>query len=246
MIKAILFDLDDTLLGNNVDIFLPKYFSRLGRYVAPVMPKDDFIPLLLACTQETIKDQDLAMTNRDVFWRAFVRESGLDEQEMVTFLDRFYETEFPALREFTEPRPCAPDLVQYCLELGLKVVVATNPLFPPDAIAQRLAWAGLPPSEFDFSLVTTMDNMHATKPNITYYQEILEMIDCSPHEAVMVGDSWANDIQPAATLGMARFWIPPDETPAADPAILQGSGTLADFYGRVQDGWLHEVTKRAS
>ena len=40
MLKAILFDLDDTLLGNSMDTFIPAYFQALTRYVAEWIPPD--------------------------------------------------------------------------------------------------------------------------------------------------------------------------------------------------------------
>jgi FMN phosphatase YigB (HAD superfamily) len=121
------------------------------------------------------------------------------------------------------------------------VVIATNPLFPAAAIEQRLAWAGVPINEFAYSLVTTLENMHTTKPHESYYAEILARIDCPPGMALMVGDSWKNDIIPAAALGMATYWIPPDAEPAPDATLLRGWGTLEALYGQVQAGWLAEL-----
>jgi len=242
MIKAILFDLDDTLLGNHIDTFLPQYFKQLGQYTASLMPHDRFIPLLLACTREAIESTNMSKTNRDVFYSALTRETGWDAGEVELFFDRYYQTEFPKLREFTRPRPCAPHVVRYCLEAGYQVVVATNPLFPRAAIEERLAWAGVPVTEFEFELVTTIENMHATKPSRLYYEEILSRIKCAPEQALMVGDSWENDISPAAALGLKTFWVPPAaETPVEDETLLYGSGTLAEFYEYVKTGWLRTL-----
>jgi FMN phosphatase YigB (HAD superfamily) len=58
MIKAILFDLDDTLLGNDMDRFIPPYFEMLGNYVAHRYPKDKFLQALLAGTDAMITNQD--------------------------------------------------------------------------------------------------------------------------------------------------------------------------------------------
>lgn len=237
-IEAVLFDLDDTLLGNHVDTFVPRYFKLLGAYVAELLPADQFIQTLLACTELTIQNVDEARTNYEVFWQAFTARTGLSTAVAEPFFARFYEEVFPQLQTVTVVRPSARPLVQACLDAGLKVVIATNPLFSRAAIEQRLAWAGVPVSEFDYALVTTLENMHATKPHSVYYAEILRHIACAPDKALMVGDSWPNDIVPAAALGMHTFWTPPVAEPPPDPALLTGRGSLDDLYERVQKGWL--------
>jgi FMN phosphatase YigB (HAD superfamily) len=241
MIRAILFDLDDTLLGNHLDTFLPRYFGLLGKYAAELMPREQFIQALLACTELTIKNMDQSLTNYEVFWQAFTAQTGLDGGEMELFFDRFYQELFPQLREVTRVRPSTRPLIQSCFDAGLAVVIATNPLFPRSAIEQRLAWAGVPVNEFDYALVTTMENMHTTKPHTSYYSEILEHIGCSPEAALMVGDNWQNDIVPTAALGMHTFWIPTTAEPAPDASLLTGWGTLDDLHERVRAGWLERI-----
>lgn len=222
--KAILLDLDDTLLGNSMERFLPAYFGLLGTFAARFMPTERFLDELMACTRAAMTDLDPATTNRDVFWRVF-RERNLDlcvdslERELVGF----YQDQFPSLREHTQARPAAVELVRTCQAAGLQVVVATNPIFPQLAIEHRLAWAGL--GQLRFDLITTYDNMHSTKPHLSYYREILTMISCAPEAALMVGDDWNNDIEPALELGMGAWWIGAD---APRPG-LRGQGSLDDL-----------------
>ena len=47
MSLTILLDLDDTLLGNSMDTFLPAYMQALGEYLAPYAPPEKMIPALL-------------------------------------------------------------------------------------------------------------------------------------------------------------------------------------------------------
>jgi len=54
LIRAVLFDLDDTLLENNMDHFLKGYFGRLAPHVAHLVPPEKFMPALLAATQAMI------------------------------------------------------------------------------------------------------------------------------------------------------------------------------------------------
>lgn len=230
MLKAILFDLDDTLLKTSTDAFLRRYFAMIGRYAAEFMPPEKLLAELQYCTKMTIQNTDTAVTNHDVFWQCFSTRNNLDIAETEAFFDQFYRQEFPKMRELTRPVPIAPVVVQACLDAGLKVVIATNPLFPAFAIEERLRWAGVPAEAYNFALVTTMDNMHASKPNLAYYREILDVTGVEADTAVMVGDDWERDILPAHAVGMHTYWIAPDNAQPPDAPSLCGYGSLAQFY----------------
>jgi FMN phosphatase YigB (HAD superfamily) len=228
MLKAILFDLDDTLLGNHMDTFLPSYFGLLGRYAQQLSFDGDFMQALLFSTQAMIADVDPTRLNWDVFRVNFAQMTGLDSAEMEAFFNAFYRDEFPKLQSVTQPRAAARALIQTCVAHDIMAIIATNPLFPATAIEQRLAWAGLPVDSTPLALVTSMDNMHAAKPQLAYYREILDRVGCSPQETLMVGDSWESDIEPAHALGIPAYWIDSGD-PLPDPAKVIGSGTLDDF-----------------
>ncbi len=245
MIRSLLLDLDDTLLGNNLDTFMTRYFALLSNYAQPLFPADTFLPHLVQATRGMITDTDPALTNDRIFWRDFERLTGGRRDELEPFFQRFYDTEFEQLRSTTVVRPAAAELVREALGRGLSVVVATNPLFPRTAIEQRLAWAGLPVGDYDFALVTSYENMHATKPQPAYYREILAAVGAAPHEALMVGDDWRNDIAPAAAVGLFTYWIAPADAAPPDSALVHGQGTLEQLAGRVAAGWLAELTAGA-
>ncbi len=229
-LQAILFDLDDTLLGNGMDAFIPRYFALLGEYAERYMPREKFLQELMICTQAMMDHGDTAVSNREAFWQAFQQRTGLDPEEMEAFFESFYRDHFPQLADVSAQQPCARELVQYCFDHGLKVVIATNPMFPRIAIEERLRWAGLPITDFPFDLVTTYENMHATKPHPAYYQEILDIIQVPAPAALMVGDDWENDIQPAAAVGLNTFWLTPVVSEPPDKTIISGAGSLAQFY----------------
>lgn len=242
MIKAVLFDLDDTLLGNHMDTFIPQYFSLLGRYAEAYLPRDQFLKILMVATQVMVKNTDPTITNRDAFWQSFTEQTGLNAAEMESFFTRFYENQFLQLESVVSRRETAVPLVKLCQQKGLKVVVATNPMFPSPAIEARLNWAGLPVAEFEFDLITTYENMHATKPHPIYYQEILDRIDVTPGEVLMVGDSWENDIEPSASLGCATYWLPMNgENGPPNAEIVTKIGTLEELHDLVSTGWLEKL-----
>ncbi len=237
-IEAVLFDLDDTLLGNNMDKFLPHYFSALTEYVQPFFGRDEFMQELLYSTQAMINDSDRSLTNREVFWTVFCRRTGLEQSIIEPYISAFYQETFANLEEVTELRPVARKILDLCLDNSLKVVVATNPLFPLQAIEHRLRWAGIPADQIKFELVTAYENMHSTKPNLAYYEEILEIIDVDADKALMVGNDWGNDILPAQELGLHTYWI--SDTIAEGPKVesIDDFGSLEHLYDRFSDGWL--------
>lgn len=229
---TVLLDLDDTLLHNPMDRFMPAYFDLLVDYVRPIMPdRYEFLALLMRSTQAAVANVDPALTIRDVFWSHFSEQTDLDATETENYIAGFYRDVFPKLRPVTAPKAEAVPLIQDCLARGIQVVIATNPLFPRAAIENRLAWAGLPVETYPFALVTTYENMHAAKPQSAYYEEILARLGATPQRAVMVGDEWHNDILPARRLGLDTFWIADPEATPPEPELVTGWGTLADFHG---------------
>jgi HAD superfamily hydrolase (TIGR01549 family) len=233
-VSTLLFDLDDTLLGNDMEVFLPRYFALLGEYARPLFADSkELLRELLYGTQAMIRNTDRSLTNRDVFWRVFAERTGLEPADTEAFFNRFYDHSFPALQAVTERRPAATRVIDKALARGYQVAIATNPLFPARAIEHRLAWAGLPVSDYDFALVTSYENMHATKPHPAYYDEILQRLGAEPATTLMVGDDWQNDVVPAAALGMPVYWIVGATAEPPDRALPAGVGDLDAF-----DVWL--------
>ena len=106
------------------------------------------------------------------------------------------------------------------------MVIATNPLFPAMAIEQRLEWAGV--AGFPYQLVTTYENSRACKPNLLYYEQILESIGHHAEACLMVGEDDMDMV--AGHLGCATFFVPGPST-KLDPATPEPTyrGTLADL-----------------
>jgi FMN phosphatase YigB (HAD superfamily) len=182
--------------------------------------------------------QNRALTNEEAFASAFYPQLDYDRSEIESAFERFYSKEFPKLRRLTRRRPEARLLVESALAEGLQVAVATNPMFPRVAVEQRLAWAGVPVEQVDFALVTTYENMHATKSHHDYYREIAEVLRRRPGQCLMVGDSWRMDIVPASAVGLHVYWVTKQRQPAPPGVRLVGRGTLADLLGHVQgQGW---------
>jgi FMN phosphatase YigB (HAD superfamily) len=251
-LKALLLDLDDTLIENSMDTFIPAYFSALEAFVAGVVEPGRFIQELLKATRAMDGNDGGGLTNEEVFAAAFYPALGVVRDEMEPLLARFYAEAFPRLEPLTGKRPAAPKIIEWAKTRGLQVVIATNPLFPRTAIEQRMAWGGVGVDRFDYELVTSYENSHATKSNPAYFREIVEFLGRRPDECLMVGDNWGWDVACAGEAGIPSFWIASDGIPKPEPrSEIVGQGNLGGFLSAAESGalekeWARQMTKRRS
>lgn len=215
MLEAVLFDLDDTLLQTDTDAFVRRYFDALEVYLADggAFQPGRLTRWIMLATAKVVEEAHPERTNQETFTEAFARLSGMEAGSVWPRFSRFYREIYPTLGDGLAGMPGAREAVQAARDVGMKVAVATNPLFPTEAVRVRLGWAGL--DDVPFDLVTTLENMHWTKPNPEYYGEIAERLSVSPERCLMVGDSPENDIAPARRAGMLTYQVGDgDGTPA--------------------------------
>ena len=205
MITTVLFDLDGTLLPMELDGFLENYFKLLiGKMTEqgydPQRTNDALWESLMAMIAN-----DGSRTNEEVFWEVFCRECGRDARADLAVFEDFYRNEFQQARVSCGFDPKAVETVAAVKAKGLRVVLATSPLYPAIATQQRIAWAGFKPE--DFEVYTTYENYHFCKPNTGYYQELLNNLGLKPEECLMVGNDAIEDMA-AAKLGINVFLLP--------------------------------------
>ncbi|AOT68502.1 HAD family hydrolase [Geosporobacter ferrireducens] len=204
MINTILFDLDGTLLPMDVDVFMSNYFKALGKKCAHLVDPKKLPKMILDSTECMVRSVDAVKTNQEVFMEDFAKKIESDFQSLLPVLDEFYKEEFQNLKFTTQPVEIVVEVIKILKEKGYTLVVATNPLFPRQAILHRIQWSGL--EENDFSLITDYESMHFCKPNLDFYSEILQKIEKRSEECIMVGNDVQEDII-AEKLGMKTFLI---------------------------------------
>ena len=203
-VTAILFDLDGTLLPMDQDAFTGSYFSNLAAKAATKgYQPNALIDTVWAGTAAMVKN-DGAKTNDAVFWELFAAKYGGDALNDIPFFEEFYRTDFQKVRELCGFAPMAKEIVHSLKARGLRVILATNPLFPAIATESRIRWAGLEPE--DFELYTTYENSCHCKPNPEYYKDIMTELNLVPEECVMVGNDVGEDMI-AEKLGMKVFLL---------------------------------------
>lgn len=203
-IKAVLFDLDGTLLPMDQDIFVKAYFGGLVKKLAPHgYDPQATIAAIWEGTKAMIQN-DGSCTNEEKFWQRFCSILGEKTRDDEPLFQEFYETDFQKVQQVCGFAPESAEIVHWLKEKGCRVILATNPIFPAIATQSRIRWAGLDPAEFE--TYTTYENSSYCKPNPDYYRAILAQAGLQPEECIMVGNDVGDDMVTAA-LGMQVFLL---------------------------------------
>ena len=230
MINTVLMDLDGTLLPFEQDAFIKAYMKLLCADLAPKGYAPEQIVQAVWAGCDAMINNDGTVLNSVRFWDAFAAVLGDRVRTEEDNLDGFYLGAFDKARLVLDGESCAKELVDTLKEKGYTVVLATNPLFPEQAQRTRMAWAGLTLS--DFALVTHYSNSHFCKPDLRYYEEILQTIGKTPTECLMIGNNVAEDMI-AEQLGMDVCLITghvenPQDKPI-DRFVQKSLGTFLEY-----------------
>lgn len=204
MIKVVLFDLDGTLLPMDQDEFTKTYFKLLAKKMASHgYEAKSLIDSIWSGTAAMVKN-DGGCTNEQAFWNRFLNIYGQQAIKDMPIFNEFYQNEFQQAREVCGFTQESEELVHDLKARGIRVALATNPIFPSIATQSRIRWAGLQPEEFE--LYTTYENIGYCKPNPAYYREIAKRLDVHPEDCLMVGNDAVEDIA-ALEAGMKVFLL---------------------------------------
>ena len=204
MVKAVLFDLDGTLLPMDQDEFVKAYFRLLAKKLAPYgYEPDKLVKAIWHGTGAMVKN-DGSCTNEEVFWKDFTNICGEQARSHEPVFAEYYEKDFQQVKNSCGYTPKAAEIVRSLKAAGVRVALATNPVFPAIATESRIRWAGLEPEEFE--LYTTYENIGFCKPNLDYYREILRRMELDAADCLMVGNDVDEDMA-AGQLGMEVFLL---------------------------------------
>ncbi|MFN2363256.1 MAG: HAD family hydrolase, partial [Halarsenatibacteraceae bacterium] len=228
----LLFDLDGTLLPMNMDYFLEKYFVALGSHFSSQVNTKKFIESLLQATGSMIKN-DGELTNKEVFTKEFFKMlPELNQQKALDTFDEFYRQKFPSLGDNINKDPQTVKVIEILKSNNKNLILATNPVFPMEAVESRLKWIGLSADHFD--LITCYSNMHYCKPNPEYYQEILDKMELDPKSSLMIGNDELEDMI-AGELGIDKILIKDNLKESEQGYEPDWQGSRAEFYREVRN-----------
>lgn len=207
--KAILFDMDGTLLPMDMKTFTEGYFKFLSVKLMPFgLAPDKLIPAVWDGTGAMVKN-DGSATNAEVFWNRFEEVTGIPKnEEIYSACEEFYGKEFHAAKQFTAENPLAIEAVKAAREAAPIVALATNPLFPMVGQKTRMSWIGL--KEEDFDLVTSYESDRYCKPNPAYFVSVCERLGVKPEECLMIGNDEGEDMYAATLAGIKDCYLVTD------------------------------------
>lgn len=241
VLKAVAFDMDDTLLSINLSAFIAVFAKDTTMLLADISGKG-----IVACAaaystallnlNNNAREDDDRRSNQTFLDDEVQSRLGVPVTDpVIADVFTYYEREvLPQKNDgliAARPRAGAHEALDAVLERGLRVMLLTNPCFSRDCIACRMGWGGL--DDVPFELVTHAGNSTRCKPSPTYYLESLEKIDLKPEEVLMVGNDAKRDF-PDPYCGIQTAYV--GGRRVGDRATW--SGTMEEFarnFGEVEE-----------
>ncbi|PSP82362.1 HAD family hydrolase [Halobacteriales archaeon QS_1_68_17] len=202
MLRAVVFDLDDTLavVDRDRQALLDDATDRAG---APALSRDRYLEH---------HDADLATETREPIFAAMLE--GADADVEPGDLAAVYRD---AIGEAIVPVEGAERLVRELASRYRVGLVTDGPLVAQRDKLERLGWGDL------FEAVAITGTLPAGKPDERAFLAVLEELGVDPSAAVYVGDKPRADIQGATALGMRAIQVlyegGPDPDPRADAHV---------------------------
>jgi len=199
MPRALLLDLDDTLLDDRGAMATAVLQLRIQRGLAPEIEDNKLIQLwdsvgrelwkAMANGQVTLEEQ------RRIRLRRVFRQELSDEAADALFADYLAHYE-----EAWELLPGALELLEATAHLPR--IIVTNG-HKPQAL-RKVARLDL---AHRFLAVVTPDDCGARKPDPRIFLHALRLLGIDPREVLMIGDNIEADLAPAKALGMKTFHV---------------------------------------
>lgn len=229
--NTILFDLDGTLLSMDMVLFEKIYFQELSNDFADIMTPKELAKNIWSSTKAMVENTEYK-TNEEVFMADFTTRMNIELPILQKRFAEFYDTNFLKIKDLVVDVKCIKESVNLLKSKGYTVALATNPLFPENAIHHRVRWAGFEPEEFSY--ISTFEKNHYCKPQLKYYEEILADIKKNPSECLMVGNDVQEDLV-VKNLGMKTYLITNHMLHRTQEEITTDyKGNYEDFYEYVK------------
>lgn len=206
MLKAVIFDLDGTLLDRDasVQVFINNQYDRLSKYFSHI-PKEIY-------TERFVELDNHGYVWKDIVYSQLVEELNITRLTAEDLLDDY-------LLEFRNH--CIPfgDLVEMLEDLktqGIRLGMITNGF--GNFQLHNIQALGI---EHYFEAILISEWEGIKKPNPEIFTRALSKLLVKPEESMFIGDHPMNDVEAARNVGMIGVWKRDSawDEPAADYTI---------------------------
>ena len=193
-IKAVLFDLDNTL----IDFMKMKKEACRSAIKAMInaglkMKKREGYEKLMECYFRVGLDSSIAFTK-------FLEEQvGKADEKILQAGIKGYQKTKP---NYLKPYPYVLETLETLKSLGLKLGIVTDA--PREKALQRLNSMNI--TKY-FDIIITLDDTGVGKKDLLPLELAMKKLNLSPEEILFVGDSLRRDIEPAKKIGMKTLLI---------------------------------------
>lgn len=202
MIKAVIFDLDNTLCDSSgiVENILRGIFTKHLKYF-PDKNIDDLISLNIKIFDKLISDPNVPLAAAIIrVWFEFFENLRIKPPlEIILKLIEHIRKEVPKKVKLIDG---VQELIKFLKSKDIKIGVLTNGIF----IDQANKLIKLKLDSFVDYLVTA-DMCGCEKPNPKMFKYILNKMTVSPDQTLMIGDDYIADIKGANDLGIRTIFL---------------------------------------
>ena len=202
MIKAILFDLDDTLY-TSFDALNSQGYDAVSAWVEQELGIDAaaFRAQAVASRRyyHTVLHAEPESHDRVLQMQRALEYFGANP---VLYAQRLHEIYWDTLISGMVLRPGTPALLDELHHLGLKTAVCTNMM--ADKQMEKLRVLGL---AGQFDVFVSSEEAGRDKPSPQIFELCLRKCGCAPQEAIMIGDNRDHDIGGALAAGLHGIWL---------------------------------------
>jgi FMN phosphatase YigB (HAD superfamily) len=201
MLKAVLLDLDNTLILFDELTYYKAYFQKLHHFFGGEFRADELRERVVNGTMG-LRYNDGTKNNRQYFMDTFTAGLDTDRQQLWERFMKFYREVYDDMGVTVSVPQGLHAGMDRLRQTGLKLAIASNPIFPVIAQEKRVRWGRLEPDWF--ALFTHMENMRHVKPMPAYFHQACDLIGEAPADCLMVGNDPVNDMA-AALAGLQTY-----------------------------------------
>ena len=230
-LKAVLFDLDDTLY-DSVPIYALGVHNAWECFCRET--KKNWALAEFQTAYDTARKEAKALApesptrhSRLTYFSFLVTAVlGRPSADLTLKLDRAYTTAYGKI----DFRP-AQELLRK-ISTKLKVAIVTNQTM--DAQLHKLR--ALDPDSTLIDCLVTSEEVATEKPSTAIFTECLKRLQLQPKEVLMIGDDWQNDVIGACAVGIPSVFLDPKTAPRilqSDPLIVS-IDSISNIAGLLQ------------